>query len=211
MGLPEPVPVPPLPPIAEPDAVSARLVPVPPGCATPEPAHVVFVGTLVANDSQTGRFEVDQVRAGSLEGMSVGGLVDVRYGSEVRFLDLDGQYIVGARVDPDARVLRSTVREPAPLFGGNEIVGLDSADLQCPRLEDPVRTLTLDATSVESGVLTPLKEARTEMVRAVLEPAGVALLVLLGLVVVKHLFFALGRSLRDLGQPRPERRGRRAT
>jgi hypothetical protein len=44
----------------------------------------------------------------------------------------------------------------------------------------------------------------------ILAPVGAALLVLLGLVVVKHLFFALGRSLRDLSRTdRPTRRQRR--
>jgi hypothetical protein len=70
--------------------------------------------------------------------------------------------------------------------------------------------LLLDGTSVESGVLTPLRDAERQMLRAVLAPVGVAFLVLLGLVAVKHLFFALGRSLRDLGSTdRPSRRDRK--
>ena len=203
------VPVPSLPPIAAPDAVSTRLVPVPAGCAAPPVEQVVFVGTLVLADAATARFTVDSVRSGSTAGFEVGGLIDVRYGDEVRFLDTDTAYIVGAGIDPATQVLSSAVRAPSPLFGGNEIAGIDDSDVDCPRLGDPVRTLLADGSSVESGVLTPLRDAKGDILRAILQPVGVAFLVLLGLVAVKHLVFALGRSLRDLGTTeRPSRRRR---
>ena len=207
--LPPPVPIPALPPIADPNATSTRLVPVPVGCASPPLEQVVFIGTMVLHDASTARFAIQSVRSGSVAGFEVGGLIDVRYGDEVRFLDVDSTYIVGAGIDPDAQVLSSAVRSPAPLFGGNEIAGIDDSDVECPRLGDPVRTLLLDGTSVESGVLTPLKNAKGDIARAVLQPIGVAFLVLLGLVAVKLLVFALGRSLRDLGaEERPPRRRR---
>lgn len=197
---PDPVPVPSLPVIADPGAVSARVVPVPVGCTAPPVEQVVFVGTLVVSDVNTARFAVEQVRSGSLDGFAVGGLIDVRYGDETRFLEADVQYIVGAAVDPDAGVLASRVSESAPLFGGNEVAGLDDSDVDCPTFEDPVRTLLVDNTSVESGVLSPLGDAKGQILRAVMEPIGVAFLILLALVLVKHLLFALGRSLRDLGR-----------
>lgn len=208
--LPDPVPVPSLPPIEDQEADSARLIPVPAGCVAPSVEQVVFIGKMIINDAVTGRYQVEQVLSGSIEGFSVGGMIDVRYGDEVRFLSVDQRYIVGAAVDPEARVLASTVRAPAPLFGGNEIAGADDADVDCPRVDTPVRTLLLDGSSVETGVLTPLKDAEKRVVRAILAPVGAAFLVLLGLVVVKHLFFALGRSLRDLSRTdRPTRRQRR--
>ncbi|MEX1106983.1 MAG: hypothetical protein WEB78_12360 [Ilumatobacteraceae bacterium] len=203
MGFPDPVPVPSLPAIGDPTAVSARLVPVPAGCAAPAQEQAVFVGTMVVNDAATARFAVEQVWSGSIVGYTKGGLVDVRFGDEVRFLDVDQQYIVGAGTDAGTPGLVSSVRSPAPLFGGNEVAGLDNSDVDCPRIENPARTLLADGTSVESGVLTPMKDARTEVVRAIAEPVAVAFAVLLGLVVVKHLVFALGRSLRDLGNPEP--------
>jgi hypothetical protein len=208
--LPEPVPVPTLPPIEDRDAESARLIPVPVGCAAPSVEQTVFIGKLIINDAVTARFEVEQVLSGTIEGFSVGGLIDVRYGDEVRFLEVGQRYIVGGAIDPDVRVLASTVRAPAPLFGGNEIAGADDADVDCPTVDTPVRTLLLDGSSVETGVLTPLKDAEKRILRAVLAPVGGAFAVLLGLVIVKHLFFAFGRSLRDLGvTDRPTRRQRR--
>jgi hypothetical protein len=208
--LPDPVPVPSLPRIDDGEADSARLIPVPAGCAAPPLEQVVFTGTLVIADAVTGRFRVDQVRSGSVEGFSVAGLIDVRYGDEVRFLTVGDQYIVGAAIDPDFRVLASTVRAPAPLFGGNEIAGVDQGDVDCPQVDSPVSTLLMDGTSVETGVLTPLKGAGGRILRALLAPLGAACLILLGLVIVKHLFFALGRSLRDMSvTDRPTRRQRR--
>jgi len=197
--LPEPIPVPELPPIEEPDAASARLIPVPAGCAAPDVEQVVFIGRLLIADAITARYEVEQVLSGSIDGFSVNGMIDVRYGDEVRFL-ADGQrYIVGGAVDAELRVLASTVRSPAPLFGGNEIAGVDDADVDCPQVDSPVRTVLVDGSSVETGVITPLKNAERRILSAVLVPVGVAFLVLFGLVIVKHLFFALGRSMRDLG------------
>lgn len=206
---PEPVPVPSLPPIADPTAASARLIPVPAECSAPPAEQVVFVGTMVIADANTARFSVDQVRSGSVEGFAVGGLIDVRYGDETRFLDADRPYIVGAIVDPASGLLSSRVRESAPLFGGNEIAGVDDSDVDCPRFEDPVRTLLVDNSNVESGVLSPLAGAKGRIVRAILEPIGVAFALLVGLVLIKHLIFALGRSLRDLGSADAVDRARR--
>ena len=202
--LPEPQPVPTLPLIEVPTEASARLIVIPPGCPAPQPERAVFVGTVVASDLQTARFQVDQVRSGRLDGYAVGGLVDVRYGDEVRFLELDEQYIVGAGVDGESGVLSSRVSPPAPLFAGNDVVGVDDPDVDCPVVQDPVRTLTTEATSVESGVLSPLAGAKGDLLLAVLQPAAVALAVLVVLVLLKHLVFALGRTARDLGRPRSQ-------
>ncbi|MFN6121748.1 MAG: hypothetical protein ACK5CE_19235 [Actinomycetes bacterium] len=196
--LPAPVPVPVLPPIEDPDAPSSRLVPVPVGCAAPAVEQSVFIGSLLIADAVTARFRVDQVLSGSVEGFSVDGMIDVRYGDEVRFLEVGVSYIVGAAVDPELGVLASTVRAPAPLFGGTEIAGIDDADVDCPQIDSPVRTVLLDGSSVETGVFTPLRDAERQILRSVLVPIGVAFAVLSGLVVLKHLLFALGRSLRDL-------------
>jgi hypothetical protein len=64
-------------------------------------------------------------------------------------------------------------------------------------VEDPVRTLTERATPVDTGLLTPLRQAKGALLWAVLRPVGVALAILIGLVLVKQLIFATGRSLRS--------------
>jgi len=173
----------------------------------------VFVGSLTVRDASTARFRIEQVRAGSLEGFAVDGLVDVRYGDEVDVLQVGERYVVGAGRD-DTGVLVSTVRAPAPLFGGSDIAGIDDPDVPCPSVEDPVRTVHLDGSSVESGVLTPLRDAKRELLLAVLRPLAVALAVLAGLAGMKLLVFGFVGTLRDLGgapdRPRTSRLGRRA-
>lgn len=196
--LPEPVPVPGLAPIADPDMASERLLPIPPGCPAPQREQVVFVGTLTRNDAATARFTVDQVRAGSVEGFSRAGMIDIRYGDEVRFLETGVQYIVGAAVDVEQRALFSKVREEAPLFGGSEIAGVNASDTVCPVVDDPVRTLLADGGTVETGVLSSLHGAGPMMLRALLQPLAAALAILACLAALKLLVFAMVRSLRDL-------------
>lgn len=201
--LPDPVPVPVLPAIdttsgGASGGVATRIIPLPAGCAAPPIEQAVFVGTLALRDATTARFTVDRLRSGSLEGFALGGQVDIVFGDEVRFLVDGAQYIVGTGIDAEQRALVSTVREPAPIFGGSEVVGVNSSEVACPTIDDPVRTLNIDGSDVESGVLAPLDGKGWMLLRAVLQPLGAALLVVLGLVVMKHLVFALGRALRDL-------------
>jgi hypothetical protein len=66
--------------------------------------------------------------------------------------------------------LFSKVRDPEPLFGGNQVIGIEERNLDCPDLEDAVRTLTIDGRSVESGVLAPLADDSRGLIRAVLLP-----------------------------------------
>ncbi len=196
--LPVPRPVPPLPVISEADFASTRLVVVPVGCAAPDVEQAVFVGTLMLHDQVTARFAVSQIRSGTLTGFSVGGLVDVRYGDEVRYLDDGRQYLIGAGIDPDLRVLSSRVRAPAPLFGGSGVAGVNPSVGNCPTIADPVRTVLTNGTSVESGVLSPLQGAGSSMLGAVLQAVGLVLGGLFVLVAVKHLAFLLGRQVSKL-------------
>jgi hypothetical protein len=119
------------------------LVPVPSSCTAPPQPELVFVGTLVERDFRTGRFEIEQVRAGDDTPFSVGGLVDVRYGIDVEYLEIGTAYLVSARRDPVIGLLASKIREPAPLLGGDDVVGVAESDVECPLLEDPIRVALL--------------------------------------------------------------------
>lgn len=144
-----------------PPPVSTPNTTIPAGCDLPTPVQATFVGSLTATDRRTGRFEVRQLRGGSLDGFSVNGLVDVDYGDDIRFLDVLEDYIVAVGVDDDTGRLMSKVRDPEPLFGGNQVIGIDERPLNCPEVEDGVRTVTMNGTSVESGVLAPLSADRS--------------------------------------------------
>jgi len=183
----------PLPPAAGP------LVVVPPGCAVPPAATAVFVGQLIATDQppSTARFHLDRILSGSLDGYVGAGDVDVRYGEGAKFLTLGTQYVIGVTVDNESGVLLSTVREATPLFAGDAVIGANDSDIDCPRVEDPVRTLLVDGTAVDTGVLTPLKGHGGSLLAAVLKPLVVAFGALLALVLLKHLLFATGRSVRE--------------
>lgn len=188
------------PPIANPGVLTSPLVVVPVGCGSPPPAPVaVFVGTLIDADVATGRFAIDQIRAGTLDGYAVGSFVDVRYDDDIRFLRTGQQYLVGVAPDRLTAVLSSKVRVPPLLFGGDAVIGADDVEVDCPRIEDGVKTLRVDGSGVDTGVLAPLKTAKRSMLNAVVKPLGVALVVLLFLAAAKLLVVAMVRAVRDFG------------
>jgi hypothetical protein len=98
---------------------------------------------------------VDQVRYGTLETVVVGAPVGVRYGSDVKYLDVGEQYLVAAVIDPASLQLSSTVRDNPDMFGGAAVAGAVEQG-RCPNLEEAIRTLWPDGSSIESGVLTPV-------------------------------------------------------
>lgn len=152
---------------------------------------------MVLGDAATARLRVDQMRAGDLDGYTVGGLVDVRYGDDVRFLSVGTRYLVGVVADPQTRVLVSRVRAEAPLFGGSQIEGVPGDE--CPQVPDPVRTLQLDGGAVDTGVLSPLAERPVSILAAV----GIAVAAVLGaLVVLAALRLTFAASLAALRRVR---------
>lgn len=173
---------------------------IPLGCPIPPTAAAVFVGEVTASDIRTARFRVDTVRAGSLAGHRVGDLVDVDYDDEVRFISVGETYLVGVAEDTETGRLRSSVREPAPLFGGDQVAGLDDIIAECPPIESPIRTLMLDGTPVESAVIAPLLDSGGDLIAAVLLPALWVFLGLVALAAVKNLLWASGREVRTMAR-----------
>jgi len=178
------------------------LIPVPVGCPVPDPAAVVFTGTMIGKDdvTQVVRFRIDQVRAGSAEAWAVNGLMDVRYGPDYRFLATGEQYLVGVGLDPVYGVPASTVRPPEPNFGGNDVVGVDDLAVDCPALDDPVRTLQVDGTSVDSGVLSLMTEDRRLLLATLAVPTMIVFAVLLALVVLRMFGGLAFRGVFQLGR-----------
>lgn len=176
-------------------ARSTTLIPIPAGCTTPAPATVVFVGQLVDRDSRTARYELRQVRAGDPGDQLRSDLIDVRYESDIKYLTVGDQYLVGAAIDEEDGVLESKVRSEQPLFGGNEIVDVRETDIECPQLEDPVRTLTVTGRSIDSGVLTPIKSSRERVLRAILVPTLIGIGAIVGLALVRWILTGAWRGL----------------
>jgi hypothetical protein len=150
------------------------LIPVPVGCAAPRMPHIVFVGEVVDRDYRTVRFEIERIRSGRSDPFALDNRIDVRYGIDAQYLSDDTSYLVSAVVDPDLGLLVSRVTEPIEHFGGDEVIGVSETDVSCPGYEDPMRTLHLDGTPVETSVLRPFFDAKVRLVSAVLIPAALA-------------------------------------
>lgn len=152
---------------------------VPQGCPSPEVASAVFVGTLVSTDPVSAVFTVVQIRAGSLEGQQTGETVEVRYGSDVKYLETGTTYIVGVAPDPVSSRLASTVRDSADLFGGAEVAG---SNVQCPEFETAARTLTIDGQAIKTGLFTKMFDESWRLVVAFVLPPLFVVLALFALV-----------------------------
>jgi hypothetical protein len=152
---------------------------VPQGCALAPQALAVFVGEVVSTDPVSAVFLIQQIRAGSLEGYQDGGNVEVRYGSDVKYLDVGTSYIVGVAPDPISSRLSSRVKQSSEIFGGAEIAG---SNTRCPVFEDPVRTLTLDGRAISAGIFTQFFDEPWRLAIAFIAPPLLVLIALFGVV-----------------------------
>lgn len=160
-------------------AIPSAVTTVPEGCALPPVAQAVFVGRVVSTDPVAAEFEVAQVRAGSLSNNEPGTRVTIRYGSDVKFLDVGKSYLVGVAPDPVTLALSSTVRDRAELFGGAEVAG---SNVRCPRFEAAARTINMDGSSIDTGVFSRLFDEPWRILVALLLPVGFVLAGLFALV-----------------------------
>ena len=186
----------------EPGVQADWLIPIPIGCPVPEQADAVFTGTMIGKDdiTQVVRFRIDQLRAGSVDPWAINGLIDVRYGPDYRFLSNGEQYLIGARLDPVYGVPASTVRPPEPTFGGNDVVGVDDIAVDCPALDDPTRTLQVDGTSIDSGVLSLITDDRRLLLATLAVPTAIVFAVLLALVLLRAFGALAFRGVFQLGR-----------
>jgi len=169
---------------------------IPAGCAIPMAPQMVFVGELLSIHDTTATFRVIQVRAGTASGYINNNTVEVRYGQDTKFLDTGTKYIVGAASDPFSPLLISKVRENSPLFGGDAVVGVNGSTGACPKLEDPVRTIFENGTSIDTGVLGPLLDNKLLVVLSVLIAIAVVVGGLFALVMTRQVSRQASRGIR---------------
>ena len=183
--------------VASPGPVPSPTTTIPVGCPPPPVSQAVFVGRVKVLDATQAVFEVERLRSGSLAGYSTQATtplgaevvdVGIYYGRDVKFLEVDATYLVGTALDPTTGRIFSRVTDEAPMFGGNQIADINNSGVVCPSFDDVARTLNLDGSAVESGVLSGLDGESGRLVFAILVPAG---LVVLGLVVLALLRRAL--------------------
>jgi|688.fasta_scaffold09381_17 hypothetical protein len=178
---PAPPTVPPLPTTSSSTTTTlpSAVTTVPQGCALPPQALAVFVGEIISTDPVSAVFSVLQIRAGSLEGYQEGTTVQVRYGSDAKFLSVGDSYLVGVAPDPVSSRLSSSIRDSAELFGGAEIAG---SNTQCPEFEQPARTFTLEGRDIEAGLFSQFFDQPLRLALAVVLPPLLVVLALFGLV-----------------------------
>ncbi len=182
--------------------VTLPVVPVPVGCEAPPLPHIVFVGTVVERDYRTVRFEIEQIRAGRSDPFADAGLIDVRYGLDAQYLDEGERYLVAAPVDPVLGLLVSRVTEPIEDFGGDEVIGVSESDVNCPPFDDPNRTLFVDGTPIDAGLLDPLTGARPQILGSILLPLAVGVGVIFLLAMLRLSVSGLARGIVDAARPR---------
>ena len=152
---------------------------VPEGCSLPPTAQAVFVGTVTSVDPVNAVFTVNQLRAGSLDGYAANGSVQVRYGSDAKYLEPGRSYLVGVEQDSVTLRLTSTLRDRAELFGGAEVAG---SQTRCPEYEAAARTLNTDGTPVAAGLLDKLLEEPWRIAVALVVPPALVVFALFALV-----------------------------
>lgn len=168
---------------------------IPAGCASPVVPQMVFIGEVVSLTTSTATFRVVQIRAGTPAGYIAEDVVEVRYGQDTTFLDISTRYLVGAASDPYSPLLISKVREEAPLFGGDAIIGTgDSVD--CPAFEDPIRTLYEDGSAIDTGVFAPLRDNVWLLVFVGVLSIAIVLALLFGVVLLRQMVKGASRGMR---------------
>ena len=174
---------------------------LPPGCETPPPPYGTFVGELLAvgpliegDERQFAQFRVVEITDGALGGF-VGddGRINIDFGGDFRFLTAGQRYLVAADIDATTGQLVSKARVRPPLFGDNQVVGVNDG-VTCPKFDDPVVARLADGTAIDVGVLSPMLSNKREIGMRIARPALVALAGLIGLVVVKRMFIGVGRG-----------------
>lgn len=155
-----------------------------PDCPTPPTALAVFSGELVSVGAVSATFRVDQVRAGTLDAFTREGAVEVRYGADARHLETGSDYIVGVVAgDSVGSTLVSSLRDEAAVLG--EAEGL-VARIDCPEHEPVARTLNIDGTAVATGTFSLLLDSPGRLFAALVLPALLVLVVLVGAVWAKR-------------------------
>jgi len=188
------------PPPTEPAAATGRtpLVEIPVGCPIQPLPDVVFVGTVTASDYRTARLRIDQSRAGDITQFAAGELVDVRYGIDTKYLHEGRQYLIAAVFDTGIGGLRSRVKPDEQIYGGDEIIGATESDLVCPEIVDPMRTIHVDGSSVDSGLLSPLVDDRQGLLRALLIPVTLVVGAVFALAAIRWILTGFGRGVESL-------------
>lgn len=162
---------------------------------------MVFVGRIIDAAGGVGRFVVTTIRSDPKQMLAVGRPVDVRIGADLRFLVYNERYLVAAEHTPD-NALRSKVRQPLPVFGGDQVVGIDDFGPQCPALSDPIVLRNDDGSAIDTGLASGFVDDRRGITRAIVIPVLAVLGALVVIWGIKRLVVYATRGLGEMFGPR---------
>jgi len=119
-------------------------------------------------------------------------------GIDTKYLRQGDQYLVAALYDPEIASLRSRVRPEQSIYGGDEIIGATESELDCPEIVDPLRTMHVDGSSVDSGLLTPFVNERQGLLRALVVPLLIVIGGVFALACFRWVLTGFGRGVESL-------------
>ena len=77
---------------------------------------------------------------------------------------------------------------------------MNDTDIECPIIDDPVRTLQPNGESVDSGVVTPLFREKRLLLATIGVPVAIAFAVVIGLVLLRNMWGLVMKSVFELGR-----------
>jgi len=181
--------------------IESAVTTIPSSCTTPVSLRSVFVGRVDSIEANFVLYSVESERFGTVADLLRNGVLTVRYPiDDVKYLAEGERFLVGAIAAPsgirgDTPVLESKVRVPPDMFGGDAVAA--EQRISCPDYEDPVRTLRVNGDAIDTGLLRPLLDDRSGLLRALLLPVGIGLAVLFLLAATRVLVTGAIRGMRQ--------------
>jgi hypothetical protein len=181
--------------------IESAVTTIPSSCTTPDSLRSVFVGRVASIEANFVLYSVESERFGTVADLLRNSVLTVRYPiDDVKYLAEGERFLVGAIAAPsgirgDTPVLESKVRVPPDMFGGDAVAA--EQRISCPDYEDPVRTLRVNGDAIDTGLLRPLLDDRSGLLRALLLPVGIGLAVLFLLAATRVLVTGAIRGMRQ--------------
>ena len=168
---------------------------IPEGCFPQALPQVVFIGEASNVSDESVSFAIQKTITGDASSYVTGdGTVEVQYGTDAKFVDEGKTYIVGAVTDPFLPILVSKLRATTTTLGAE--LGQTNTGDACPTFEDAIITLNENGTSVDTGVLRPLRENKLLIIAALVLSVVLAIGGLAAVVVMQRTRRGIARTMR---------------
>ena len=168
---------------------------IPEGCFPQALPQVVFIGEASNVSDESVSFAIQKTITGDASSYVTGdGTVEVQYGTDAKFVDEGKTYIVGAVTDPFLPILVSKLRATTTTLSAE--LGQTNTGDACPTFEDAIITLNENGTSVDTGVLRPLRENKLLIIAVLILSVAIAFGGLVAVVVMQRTRRGIARTMR---------------